>query len=75
MFEDNPIKQLLFETLVKLERLPPNPSESTIKTINDISDSDALKLLKELPGTAPTIVKNMGGIVSLDQLTRPLGVM
>ena len=75
MFEDNPIKKLLFETLVKLERLPSNPSESTIKTINDISDSDALKLLQGLPGTGPTIVKNMGGIVSLDQLTKPLGMM
>ena len=75
MFEDNPIKKLLFDTLVKMERLSPNPSESTIRTINEISDSDALKLLKGLPGAEPTIVKNMGGIVSLNQLTRPLGMM
>jgi hypothetical protein len=40
-----------------------------------MDDSSALKMLKQLPEGKPTIAKNMGGIVSLDQLMRPLGVM
>ena len=40
-----------------------------------MDDSSALKMLKKLPEGKPTIAKNMGGIVSLNQLTRPLGMM
>ena len=40
-----------------------------------MDDSSALKMLKQLPEGKPTVAKNMGGIVSLDQLTRPLGMM
>ena len=60
MFEDSPIKKILFDKLVEMERLPPNPSESTIQTINDISDSEALQLLRSV-GVGPTISKAGGG--------------
>ena len=40
-----------------------------------MDDSSALKMLKKLPEGKPTIAKNMGGIVSLNQLTRPIGMM
>ena len=72
MFEDSPIKKILFDTLVEMGRLPSNPSESTIQTINDISDSEALKLLRSLPGTGPTISKAGGGMMNINQITRPI---
>ena len=74
MFEDSPIKKILFDTLVGMGRLPSNPHESTIQTINDISDSDALKLLKSLPGTGPTIQKAGGGMMNINDLIKPVGV-
>ena len=40
-----------------------------------MDDSSALKMLKQLPEGKPTVAKNMGGIVSLNQLTRPIGMM
>ena len=73
MFEDNPVKKILFDTLVEMGRLSSSPSESTIQTINDISDSDALKLLRSLPGTLPTIQKKGGGMMNMDEMIRPLG--
>jgi len=74
MFEDSPIKKILFDTLVEMGRLPSNPSESTIQTINDISDSEALKLLRSLPGTGPTIQKAGGGMMNIDEMIRPIGM-
>ena len=74
MFEDNPVKKILFDTLVEMGRLSSSPSESTIQTINDISDSDALKLLRSLPGTLPTIQKKGGGMMNMDEMIRPLGM-
>ena len=74
MFEDSPIKKILFDKLVEMGRLPPNPSESTIQTINDISDSEALKLLRSLPGTGPTIQKAGGGMMNIDEMIRPIGM-
>ena len=71
-FSDIPIKKILFDTLVEMGRLSSNPSESTIQTIRDISDSDALKLLKSLPGGGPEL-KNMGGMMNIDDMTAPLG--
>jgi len=38
-----------------------------------MDDSSALKMLKQLPEGKPTIAKNMGGIVSLNQMTQPIG--
>ena len=73
MFEDNPVKKILFDTLVEMGRLSSSPSESTIQTINDISDSDALKLLRSLPGTLSTIQKKGGGMMNMDEMIRPLG--
>ena len=74
MFEDSPIKKILFDKLVEMGRLPSNPSESTIQTINDISDSEALKLLRSLPGTGPTIQKAGGGMMNIDEMIRPIGM-
>ena len=71
MFEDSPVKQILFDTLVQLGRLDSNPSNSTIQTIRDISDSDALKILYSLPGGGPEL-KNMGGMMDINNMTRPL---
>ena len=71
-FSDSPIKQILFDTLVDMGRLSSNPSNSTIQTIRDISDSDALKLLKSLPGGGPEL-KNMGGMMDINNMTRPVG--
>ena len=47
-FSDSPIKKILFDKLVEMGRLDPNPTKQTMQTINEISDSDALKLLKSL---------------------------
>tara|TARA_Y100000593_G_scaffold26259_1_gene52294 strand:+ start:2281 stop:2811 length:531 start_codon:yes stop_codon:yes gene_type:complete len=69
-----PIQQILFDKLVELGRLDPNPTEQTIQTINEISNSDALKLLRSLPGTGPTIQKAGGGMMSIDEITKPIGM-
>ena len=68
---NSPIKQILFDKLVEIGRLTSDPHESTIQTINDISDSEALKLLKSVGG-GPTIQKNMGGMATMDYMTRPI---
>ena len=73
MFEDSPIKKILFDTLVEMGRLPSNPSESTIQTINDISDSEALQLLRSV-GVGPTISKAGGGMMNIDEMIRPIGM-
>ncbi len=58
---------------MEAERLDPKTvAFSTLETIQDMEDSDALKLLKDF-GVGPQLVKNMGGIVSLNQMTRPIG--
>jgi len=70
---ESPLKQLLFDTLVGAGRLDPkNVGYSTLETISDMDDSDILKLLKDF-GVGPQLVKNMGGIVSLNQMTQPVG--
>ena len=73
MFEDSPIKKILFDKLVEMGRLPSNPSESTIQTINDISDSEALQLLRSV-GVGPTISKAGGGMMNIDEMIRPIGM-
>ena len=72
MFEDSPIKKILFDKLVELGRLSPNPDISTIQTIKDISDSDATKLYNSITG-GPSIQKNMGGMMNINRMTAPLG--
>ena len=69
MFENNPIKKILFDKLVEIGRLPSNPSKSTIQTINDISNSDALKILKSV-GYSPVIKKRGGGMMQGIQTLR-----
>jgi hypothetical protein len=69
-----PIQQILFDKLVELGRLDPNPTEQTMQTINEISNSDALKLLRSLPGTGPTIQKAGGGMMNIDEITKPIGM-
>ena len=68
-----PIQQILFDKLVEIGRLDPNPTEQTMQTINEISDSDALKILRSLPGTGPTIQKAGGGMMNIDEMIRPIG--
>lgn len=70
----SPIQQILFDKLVELGRLDPNPTEQTMQTINEISNSDALKLLRSLPGTKPTIQKAGGGMMNIDEITKPIGM-
>ena len=36
----SPIQQILFDKLVELGRLDPNPTKQTMQTINEISNSD-----------------------------------
>ena len=72
MFEDSPIKKILFDKLVELGRLSPNPDISTIQTIKDISDSDATKLYNSITG-GPSIQKNMGGLMDINDMTKPVG--
>ena len=67
-YYENPLKDLLHKTLEE------KGLDAPILTIGDMSDSEVLKALKDL-GVQPKIQKNMGGIVSLNQLTRPLGMM
>ena len=68
------VKQILFDTLVEMGRLDSNPTDQTIQTINDISDSEALKLLRSLPGTGPTIQKAGGGMMNINDMIRPIGM-
>ena len=45
-FPDGAIRQILFDKLVEMGRLPSNPTAQTIQTINEIPEPDVLKLLK-----------------------------
>ena len=79
MFQD-PLKEQVFRALVDNDMLESqalgtgSPLGIGVKEIMDMNPSSLLKLLRAL-GVRPTIKKNMGGIVSLNQLTQPLGVM
>ena len=55
-------------------RLPSNPTEQTMQTMNSLTDSEALKLLRSLPGTLPTIRKKEGGMMNMNEMTRPIGM-
>ena len=74
MFEDSPVKKILFDKLVEMGRLPSNPTEQTMQTMNSLTDSEALKLLRSLPGTLPTIRKKEGGMMNMNEMTRPIGM-
>jgi hypothetical protein len=63
-FPDSAVRQIYFDKLVEMGRLPSNPTDQTIQTINEIPEADVLKLLRSLPGTGPTISKAKGGMIS-----------
>ena len=79
MFKD-PLKEQAFRALVDNNMLESqslgtgSPLGIGVKEIMDMGESDLLKLLRAL-GVGPTIKKNMGGIVSINQLTQPMGIM
>jgi len=70
---DSAVRQIYFDKLVEMGRLPSNPTDQTIQTINEIPEADVLKLLRSLPGTGPTIQKAGGGIMDINEMTRPVG--
>ena len=70
---DSPIKMKLFKIMHPL--LSESERGDAFLRISNMSDNQVLKVIKTFPEGKPTIAKNMGGIVSLDQLMRPLGVM
>jgi hypothetical protein len=71
---DSAIRQIYFDKLVEMGRLPSNPTAQTIQTINEIPEPDVLKLLRSLPGTGPTIQKAGGGMMNIDEMIRPIGM-
>ena len=72
-FPDGAIRQILFDKLVEMGRLPSNPTAQTIQTINEIPEPDVLKLLKSV-GVGPTIQKAGGGMMNIDEMIRPIGM-
>ena len=73
----SPIQLKLMKSLIDNGYVPGDVTDqknrNAFLNIMMMDDSSALKMLKKLPEGKPTIAKNMGGIVSLNQLTRPLG--
>jgi len=70
---DSAVRQILFDKLVEMGRLPSNPTAQTIQTINEIPEPDVLKLLKSV-GVGPTIQKAGGGMMNIDEMIRPIGM-
>ena len=68
---DSPMKMKLFQIMYPL--LSEDERGDAFLSISTMQDDDVLKLIKTFPQGKPTIVKNMGGIVSLNQLTQPIG--
>ena len=69
---DSPIKMKLFQ--IMYPSLSEDERGDAFLSISSMSDQEVLKLIKTFPQGKPTIVKkNMGGIVSLNQLTQPIG--
>jgi hypothetical protein len=72
-FPDGAIRQILFDKLVEMGRLPSNPTDQTIQTINEIKEPEALQLLRSLK-VLPTISKAGGGMMNIDEMIRPIGM-
>jgi|TARA_R110000744_G_scaffold166743_1_gene284011 hypothetical protein len=70
---DSPMKMKLFKIMYPL--LSEDERGDAFLSISTMQDDEVLKLIKTFPQGKPTIVKNMGGIVSLNQMTQPLGMM
>ena len=68
-----PSHKMLFEILEP--DLNEDESLEAVRRLMFMSEDEVLKLIKTFPEGTPKVVKNMGGIVSLNQLTRPLGMM
>ena len=72
----SPIQLKLMTSLIDNGYVPGDVTDqknrNAFLNIMMMDDSSALKMLKKLPEGKPTIAKNMGGIVSLNQLTRPI---
>ena len=68
---DSPMKMKLFQ--IMYPSLSEDERGDAYLSISSMSDDEVLKLIKTFPQGKPTIVKNMGGIVSLNQMTRPVG--
>ena len=68
---DSPMKMKLFQIMYPL--LSEDERGDAFLSISTMQDDDVLKLIKTFPQGKPTIVKNMGGIVSLNQMTQPIG--
>ena len=70
----NPLQQQVFKALKRAGLF----NRDSFGWIGSLSDQEALKALNEL-GVKPELVdvkkeyKNMGGIVSLNQMTQPIG--
>ena len=75
----SPIQLKLMKSLIDNGYVPGDVTDqknrNAFLNIMMMDDSSALKMLKKLPEGKPTIAKNMGGIVSLNQLTRPIGMI
>ena len=68
---DSPMKMKLFQIMYPL--LSEDERGDAFLSISTMQDDEVLKLIKTFPQGKPTIVKNMGGIVSLNQMTQPIG--
>ena len=72
-FPDGAIRQILFDKLVEMGRLPSNPTDQTIQTINEIKEPEALQLLRSLK-VLPKISKAGGGMMDINDMIRPIGM-
>ena len=70
---DSPVKMKLYKIMYPL--LSEDERGDAFLRISNMSDDQVLKVIKTFPEGKPTVAKNMGGIVSLDQLIRPIGMM
>ena len=75
----SPIQLKLMTSLIDNGYVPGDVTDqknrNAFLNIMMMDDSSALKMLKLLPEGKPTVAKNMGGIVYLNQLTQPMGIM
>ena len=71
MFLDNALAQKLFMIYVTNGIADP---KTALDIVIDMSDDDLLKNIR-LYEKPKVVEKNMGGIVSINQLTQPMGIM
>ena len=71
MFLDNALAQKLFMIYVTSGIADP---KTALDIVTDMSDDDLIKNIR-LYEKPKAVEKNMGGIVSINQLTQPMGIM